>query len=293
MGPPVEDLRVVGWTRTIVDFFEIAKTKTVDFFEIAKQLTNYGAYPFKLNDLLSVNGMHPKTSQGLQAIEWAKAGEWAKLESYCADDARLTWEVANLKEVNIPAHPTWRKANKSLFDPTKRLLFVPDTDAPPGGPPVFKVVQLPYGQQGAENAIPYILPASSATRARPKAKPAAPATPAVTTHIPAQELRGGGGVVGLPQRRTEAPSVVPAPAAPTAPEAKKSAPTAGVKRARGVEGQFVLIDSSGLVHRSYHGMLNANLTRKDGQAISGVLGFSRIVQEFRTKDFPGLQNGHT
>jgi hypothetical protein len=233
------------------------EAKTLDFYDVAKQRVAPDR-TFSLNNLLEVNGLQFKTSHGAEAVRMAQAGEWARLEDYCADDARLTWEVASLEQIVIPEGYKWRNANKpALVDPARRLVFVRDAAA------------------AREDRLEFAVARAAAPTAAPAQAAAAPAQAAA------------------------------APGAAVAPL-----------------GEFVLLDSSGLVHRSYHGMAGANLSRADGQArqstrpprpfvpprapcprcsaasaqprsasarwqaISAVLGFSRIVQQLRTSDFP-------
>lgn len=46
-----------------------------------------------LRSALLLNGKEPKSGSGLEAIRWAKEGQWEKLASYCMDDARLTYDL--------------------------------------------------------------------------------------------------------------------------------------------------------------------------------------------------------
>ena len=105
------------------------EAKTLDFYDVAKQRVAPDR-TFSLNNLLEVNGLQFKTSHGAEAVRMAQAGEWARLEDYCADDARLTWEVASLEQIVIPEGYKWRNANKpALVDPARRLVFVRDAAA--------------------------------------------------------------------------------------------------------------------------------------------------------------------
>jgi hypothetical protein len=65
--------------------------KLTDLFEVCRLVLSSTC---SLNNLLLANSYTPKTGSGLQAIEWAKQQEWELLESYCLDDARLTWQVS-------------------------------------------------------------------------------------------------------------------------------------------------------------------------------------------------------
>lgn len=78
--------------------------KTIDVFEACRNVLNH---TFKLDTLLRHNGLSPKTASGLAAVEWAKSETtWPKLEEYCTDDARLTYEVSKKRpHILIPPGP--------------------------------------------------------------------------------------------------------------------------------------------------------------------------------------------
>lgn len=74
--------------------------KTFDIYHICSNMFNC---TFKLNTLLSENGIECKSASGLQAVEWAKNPQtWPLLESYCLDDTRLTYIVSQLPIIRIP-----------------------------------------------------------------------------------------------------------------------------------------------------------------------------------------------
>lgn len=80
--------------------------KTLDYFEVCKLC--FGA-SCSLNSLLLANGLGSKSASGLQAVEWAKQGNWKDVEEYCMRDAMLTHQVCSLARVTIPltswSHP--------------------------------------------------------------------------------------------------------------------------------------------------------------------------------------------
>lgn len=49
--------------------------------------------PISLQKVADILGLGCKTASGLEAIAMAKDGRWEELESYCMQDARLTWQV--------------------------------------------------------------------------------------------------------------------------------------------------------------------------------------------------------
>ena len=65
--------------------------KTLDLFEVCKLCFGSSC---SLKNLLQANGMEQKSSHGLQAIEWAKQGNWKDVEDYCMKDAMLTHEIS-------------------------------------------------------------------------------------------------------------------------------------------------------------------------------------------------------
>ena len=72
--------------------------KTVDPLYLMKIGMGYGACR-KLNDMLVTNGFDPKSGSGLQAIEFWKNNDRAALQSYCMDDARLTYSLCEMNEI--------------------------------------------------------------------------------------------------------------------------------------------------------------------------------------------------
>jgi hypothetical protein len=73
--------------------------KDTDIYEMYRTVLNSTA---SLNTVLLANNYEPKTGSGLQAIEWARNQQWELLESYCLDDARLTWEVSSRPLTTLP-----------------------------------------------------------------------------------------------------------------------------------------------------------------------------------------------
>jgi hypothetical protein len=74
--------------------------KTFDVWEVCKTLIGQ---TFKMELLLNVNRFTSKSGSGLQAVMWAKNPEtWPLLESYCLDDARLTWLVGTAAVIILP-----------------------------------------------------------------------------------------------------------------------------------------------------------------------------------------------
>ena len=73
--------------------------KTFDYFEVCKLCF---ASSCKLDTLLRANGFEPKTADGLQALEWAKKGEWDKIEEYCMQDAIKTYNISQALQAKLP-----------------------------------------------------------------------------------------------------------------------------------------------------------------------------------------------
>jgi len=74
--------------------------KLIDPFYSARALLGRGACP-KLSQILSLNGINPKTSSGLEAVNMAKEGRWEELADYCLNDTMVTYDlIHNRKEVN-------------------------------------------------------------------------------------------------------------------------------------------------------------------------------------------------
>ncbi|KAJ1464645.1 hypothetical protein T484DRAFT_1757946 [Baffinella frigidus] len=106
--------------------------KTYDILEFSRKVLQR---TFPLNMLLQINGFDIKSGDGLQAVRFAAAGQWLELESYCADDARLTWEVAQLKRILLPEGRDFRIAKKADFDPKKCMcLYRGDLNEDKPGP---------------------------------------------------------------------------------------------------------------------------------------------------------------
>jgi hypothetical protein len=80
--------RYSAWYRKLFDHFEICKW----LFE-----SSCG-----LDKLCARNGLPVKSSTGLQAIQWAKDGEWDKLIPYCMQDAIITYQISMKRSVILP-----------------------------------------------------------------------------------------------------------------------------------------------------------------------------------------------
>jgi hypothetical protein len=79
--------------------------KTVDPLYLIRHTMGFGGC-LRLNDLLIANGFEPKSGSGLQAIQFWNEGNRAALSSYCMDDARLTYELCETR--NIAWGTQWR-----------------------------------------------------------------------------------------------------------------------------------------------------------------------------------------
>lgn len=66
--------------------------KLMDPFFSARVLLGRGACP-KLSQVLSLNGINPKTSSGLEAVNMAKEGRWEELADYCLNDTKVTHDL--------------------------------------------------------------------------------------------------------------------------------------------------------------------------------------------------------
>ena len=76
--------------------------KLFDYFEVCKVLLGTSC---SLNMLLRENNIPCKTSNGVQAVEWAEEKRWDKLIEYCMQDAVLTHRLARSPSVTIPMEP--------------------------------------------------------------------------------------------------------------------------------------------------------------------------------------------
>jgi hypothetical protein len=94
--------------------------KTFDIFEYSRRVFNR---TFGLNLLLELNGFEVKSGNGMQAVIYAQEGKWEELESYCADDSRLTWEVSQMTRLLIPEGFAYRKRTGNHFDKSKALVM--------------------------------------------------------------------------------------------------------------------------------------------------------------------------
>lgn len=81
----VSPTRVHAWMLKLFDIFEICRLV-------------YGS-SCSLNALLAANGKEVKSGSGLQAIEWARQGQWELLEEYCMRDTVLTHEISTTQRV--------------------------------------------------------------------------------------------------------------------------------------------------------------------------------------------------
>lgn len=75
--------------------------KLFDYFQIAKLVFGSSC---GLPATLKRNNFSPKSGSGLQAIQWALEENWEKLESYCQDDADLTWRLSVKDTVALPLY---------------------------------------------------------------------------------------------------------------------------------------------------------------------------------------------
>ena len=98
--------RVVGYNIWYFDYaalqpcmkdIDLWKTPTLDLI-VAMKLA-IGFRP-KLDDLARANLGETKLAKGIDAVDFWKKGELRKLEEYCLEDVRLTYEVWKLGEKN-------------------------------------------------------------------------------------------------------------------------------------------------------------------------------------------------
>ncbi|KAJ1467084.1 hypothetical protein T484DRAFT_1756150 [Baffinella frigidus] len=96
--------------------------KSFDIFEAAKRAAGR---TFSLNTLIGLNGFKTaKTGSGADAVLQAKAGKWAELASYCAEDARLTYEISIRKRLALPEGFAWRKKHNDRDHDPDNILFM-------------------------------------------------------------------------------------------------------------------------------------------------------------------------
>ena len=66
--------------------------KLVDPLCAARALLGFQACA-KLSDILALNGLQAKLSDGAEAVRMARDGRWEELAAYCESDARLTFQL--------------------------------------------------------------------------------------------------------------------------------------------------------------------------------------------------------
>ncbi len=76
--------------------------KTTDILEAARLGLFGPPHTFGLNLLCQHNHIAVKSGSGLQAVQFAHAGEWDKLLSYCADDVRILCDLYRRRLLNNP-----------------------------------------------------------------------------------------------------------------------------------------------------------------------------------------------
>jgi hypothetical protein len=76
--------------------------KTTDILEAARLGLFGPAHTFSLNLLCQHNQVPVKSGSGLQAIQFAHAGQWDALLSYCADDVRILCDLYRRRLLNNP-----------------------------------------------------------------------------------------------------------------------------------------------------------------------------------------------
>jgi hypothetical protein len=73
--------------------------KLFDYFEVCKLAFGSSC---SLNNLLMANGEDVKSSSGMQAVEWARHGQYRQLEEYCMQDTILTHKISCTEAVHVP-----------------------------------------------------------------------------------------------------------------------------------------------------------------------------------------------
>jgi hypothetical protein len=92
--------------------------KTFDIYEYSRRVLGR---TFGLNLVLELNDFEVKSGNGMQAVIYAQEGKFNALESYCADDSRLTWEISQKKKILIPEGYQYRKRTGNHFDARNAL----------------------------------------------------------------------------------------------------------------------------------------------------------------------------
>jgi hypothetical protein len=113
----VPDERVQAWV-----------LKTYDTFEFCSKVLQR---TFPLNMMLELNDFEVKSGDGMQAIKFAQKESWQELESYCADDARLTWLLSQRWKLKIPEGRPFRERTKVNYDPGNVLCLYISRDKTP------------------------------------------------------------------------------------------------------------------------------------------------------------------
>ena len=96
--------------------------KNYDILEICRRGF---ARTFNLNSCLALNGFNTgKIGSGMEAVHQAQRGDFKELELYCAEDARLTYELSNLPIIYCCENYKWRKAHGERTHDPKRVLMI-------------------------------------------------------------------------------------------------------------------------------------------------------------------------
>lgn len=90
--------RVIGYNSRYFDMpvlnnyypGDLSRIPQLDILEEIKKVLGFR---LKLNDLAEATLGIQKSGNGLQAVEWFKAGEWDKIEKYCQDDVKITRDI--------------------------------------------------------------------------------------------------------------------------------------------------------------------------------------------------------
>ena len=97
--------RVVGYNSWAFDYGVLSRYMHVDLWtlpslDLMVAMKKAVGFRPKLDDLARANGLGEKIGKGADAIEYWQNGELDKLEEYCLEDVKLTYEVWRVGDKN-------------------------------------------------------------------------------------------------------------------------------------------------------------------------------------------------
>lgn len=84
---------VLGFDLPVLQAYYHGSVEELSVFDMLEDIRQTSGRRFGLNDVASSTLGVKKSGHGLQATEWYKTGEIAKIISYCKDDVKITKQV--------------------------------------------------------------------------------------------------------------------------------------------------------------------------------------------------------